>query len=467
MPLENQYGGPLDEAPTEPMQEGQRKGGGIEVRDEQGIDRARFLPLGRNRATGEAEFPVVPGAVMGLYEGMKDAVTLPKRAFDGEPIHPSDTMNFAMMTGPAGMTLRKTTAGTLKKIAGGQLNAFRKHGARIRGNKALEWAAKQRAQLKHLTKENRAAVDDVLNSVEGRLKGRTIKSDGPFMSNPRGTKSVAREGYLSPEEFHQIRINLNDVARAAAKGENPNYATASAANAIKNNLDEWFGSSKPDELFFNPRQGQKAQAIFSDNIKNYAAAKRAGKVQGKLSDAELRADATNSGKNFDNVMRNKVAKELEADAMSKRWGYSPEELAMARKFVEGGKMRNTARNMSNRLGGGGGLGQTFAGAGAGAALWGADMLSPGASALVGGGVMGAGAALKGAQNALSKAGANRLSDKMMSRAPYIQKHGNPNWAARQAAADTMMRGTYATEFPTQKAPPFTSMPPTPDDFRGM
>lgn len=106
------------------------------------------------------------------------------------------------------------------------------------------------------------------------------------------------------------------------------------------------------------------QALFERGRGNYAAAMRSNDLTGVLDRArtgileraEGRAQASYSGRNIDNTIRQKAEAILEKPKEIS--GLSDEQLAALENVTEGGPVRNTARYIGNLLGGGGGLGQT-------------------------------------------------------------------------------------------------------------
>src|SRR5690606_18899916 len=75
--------------------------------------------------------------------------------------------------------------------------------------------------------------------------------------------------------------------------------------------------------------------------------------------SEGRASAANSGRNLDNTIRSKVESLLEKPKEVS--GFADAELGALERVRDGGKVRNTAREIGNQLGGGGGLGSSMLG----------------------------------------------------------------------------------------------------------
>lgn len=182
---------------------------------------------------------------------------------------------------------------------------------------------------------------------------------------------------------------------------------------------------------------------------NYAAAMRSNDLTGVLDRAntgileraQTRAQASNSGRNLDNTIRQKIASLLEKPKEVS--GYSDAELAALNGVVEGSGPRNAARYVGNLLGGGGGLGQ-FVTSGIGAGV--------GSSAGPIGAAIGAtappavGVGAKMIANALAKRSLNSADEMMRMRSPLYQEAlaAAPtipsNLASRAAVAKALLMG---------------------------
>jgi hypothetical protein len=159
-----------------------------------------------------------------------------------------------------------------------------------------------------------------------------------------------------------------------------------------------------------------------------------------LERAEGRAQAANSGRNFDNTLRQKAEGILEKPKEIS--GLSDAELAALDRVVQGGAGRNTARYIGNLLGGGGGLGQAFM-AGLGAAP-GAMTGNPVLAVVGAGAPMAIGSGAKAIANALAKRDLRSVDELMRKRSPlYEERLANPEMKTlspekRAAVARAMM-----------------------------
>lgn len=159
---------------------------------------------------------------------------------------------------------------------------------------------------------------------------------------------------LSLDDLHSARRSLQ---KAAQDFTNPTEQ-AVASIAIKR-IDEFITRADPASVVAGPARA--AGDTFGEALGNYAAAARSREFAGKKSYAELRAAAANSGSNIDNALRQRVADLFNPSYPERLSGFTPDERALLDQFIRGGKARNTARNVSNFLGGGRGLGAMVSG----------------------------------------------------------------------------------------------------------
>jgi hypothetical protein len=223
--------------------------------------------------------------------------------------------------------------------------------------------------------------------------------------------------------------SLRESLQATAQNFNPQAAKdqLAASRAIKA-IDQFLPTiAEKDVLAGDPA---RTAALFERGRGDYAAASRSNDITGELDRArtgilersEGRAQAANSGRNLDNTLRQKSEAVLEKPKEIS--GYSDAELAALERVVEGGAGRNLARNISNKLGGGGGAAQTlFAGAGAGAGAAAAGI--PGA--LIGAAVPASvGAGARSIANMLAKKDMRAVDELLRKRSPlYEERLANP------------------------------------------
>lgn len=167
---------------------------------------------------------------------------------------------------------------------------------------------------------------------------------------------------------------------------------------------------------------------------NYAAAQRSNAITGTLDRAntgvldraEARADASHSGANIDNAIRQRVASFLQNP--SNVAGFSQPELDALNGVVSGGPIQNAARAIGNLFGGGGGLGHLFgmvSGFGIGHALGG----DAEAGAI--------GAMLPSSIGISAKALENALARRNLADADQIIRMNSPLYRAMQMQGETM------------------------------
>lgn len=177
---------------------------------------------------------------------------------------------------------------------------------------------------------------------------------------------------------------------------------------------------------------------------NYAAAKRSEFLAGKLDRAERQAAAANSGLNIENTIRQRANDILNSEKLQK--GYTPGELALIRKVVEGNVGRETLRYVGNLLGGGGGLGALITGAVTGGAMGSAT------PSLIGAGVVGAGLGAKVASGKIAKSAMRKVDLTTRMRSPLYQQMllDAPLEPASQVGNAAMMRALLLSQNTREK-----------------
>lgn len=225
---------------------------------------------------------------------------------------------------------------------------------------------------------------------------------------------VPEEAIVTGRNLHSIRKVLGKATQAADPTEK--QAAREAMRAF-------------DQFVENiPAQGiikgdpAAASAAFKEGNANWSAASRAANIDKKLTQAELRAAAANSGTNVANTIRQRMADVLINPKL--RQGYSPEELAQMEQIVRGTFTRNAMRFTGNMLGGGGGLGAVAVGTAGGLATGGPGAALP----LVGVG-------LRKLSEALTLRDVGELSKLIRSNTPLAKQLAPPmrNWANASAA----------------------------------
>jgi hypothetical protein len=212
-------------------------------------------------------------------------------------------------------------------------------------------------------------------------------------------------------------INLRQALQEQARRFDSPHESGAATVALKN-LDELF--DKANSSYFvagTPAEIRGVRDAIKEARANFAAGYRSDTVTGKAHEAEIRSAAANSGKNFDNTLRQRLA----GVALSRKQnsGFSPDEIKAMEGVIDGTLAMNATRNVSNLLGGGGGLGRlTTMAAGAGAGGASGDLTA----ALIGGvGLPAAGWALKKTENALTRREVKKLDNMLRLRSPEGRK----------------------------------------------
>ena len=243
------------------------------------------------------------------------------------------------------------------------------------------------------------------------------------LSDPRG--SYERQfGEIPPDTNIAPPLswveNHRRVLSQIAGGSDP--TERAAASTALSHVNDFLHGPPPDAVFSG--DAKAAGDLYRTANGNYASAKRSDLLQGIEEGADFQSGAANSGRNFDNVLRQRLRPYLDPSVKSKNLrGFSPDEVKAVSKVVEGGPLRNTTRVASNMLGGGGGWGSATE-ALMSAAL-GHELMGP-AGITAGVVVPATGYGLKVAQNAMAKRALNRADELVRSR--------NPLYREREAAS---------------------------------
>ncbi|WP_022722868.1 hypothetical protein [Rhodopseudomonas sp. B29] len=224
-------------------------------------------------------------------------------------------------------------------------------------------------------------------------------------------QKVPPSSRVTGDNFNSLRKTLGKVAQS------PDPAERAAASRAIDHLDDFVPTiSGKDVLAGDPAA---AAATLAEARGNYAAAKQAEKIDGKLVQAEVRAASANSGMNVANTIRQRMADVVLRPKEAR--GLRPEEIAQAKAISEGTRPQNALRAAGNMMGGGGGIGAAVIGAGAGVATGGPGAVLP----LVG-------MALRGVANQMTVRQAQKLSEAIRSRAPLASSAAKLQQAAAAA-----------------------------------
>lgn len=305
--------------------------------------------------------------------------------------------------------------------------------------------------------ELKAAKDAAYNSVENsgvEYSGQAIQNAIRELKGALTEKAAIAENY--PKTFNLIN-KLDDAPEGSGVqlkfldalrkqlGEVAGGDESFAARMAIKKLDDFIDAADPSSLMVRgsaapaggsanvPRIGgapgptpediakQAAQTI-RDARGNAAAGFRSDAITGVENAADLRAAAANSGNNIGNSIRQRLASLDLKDGGTR--GFSPEEVARLESIIRGTPGMNAARDIGNKLAGGGGAAQTALatiGASAGGAVGGV----PGA--IMGGSLpYTVGAGSRAIYNNMTKSQIGALDDLMRMRSPlYQQRAANP------------------------------------------
>jgi hypothetical protein len=381
-----------------------------------GRERYQTWPERLVRGIGGAakDFVALPGRVM------QEAQQSPPQISDSDVsvLSVPQAMNFAGFASPINPAVRagdkaipgaatnmvqvKTPVPTtqeLAKVGGDQLNAARESGLELTPNVLSEYAAKvKNNELRGIHPVDAPATYRKLADIENAPSG----------------------SFVTAGDLRALRDSLGTTAQ----NFNPQAARDQlAASRAIGKLDELLPSVDPKNVLAgNPAATHE---LFQKGSGNYAAAMRSNDITGKLDRAvtgiveraENRAQASHSGRNLDNTIRQKVASALEKPKEVS--GFSDAELGALQKVIDGGKVQNFARSVGNKFGGGGGSAQTVIAAllGVGGAQYGG---MPGA--IAGATIPTAvGASARSLANALAKRSLNSTDEMIRMRSPLYQE----------------------------------------------
>ena len=358
-----------------------------------------------------------------LYSGAKDAINLPgdwvQAAQSGQdlPNAGDRVMNMAMFgagVNPAvragdfaipGIATRGTTnaptVGAIDSAASAGYDAFRKAGI---------------------------GIDPRAVNQFGSILRQSLESSGFSESNsPQTFATIAK---LEKEQPAGAMFSANDFQSArqtfqkTAQNFNAGSDQGAAGKAI-GALDGFFNSVPPQGFVAGtPAEVAAARSAFADANANYAGARRAEQLDSREYKIGLQTNATNSGQNLDNKIRQSLTQLLTNPSASS--GYSPGELAQMEALVNGSRAMNASRWVGNQLGGGGGLGSLLA---KGTGMVAGGLLGHslgGEGGAIGGAIAGqhivgqVGGAAKSLENYLAQARLNDLNNTVRMRTPLGQ-----------------------------------------------
>lgn len=312
------------------------------------------------------------------------------------------------------------SAAELKAVGGAGRNAVRQMGIEYDPQAVVGLAAQTQADLMRTGLGPQVAKDT--NAVLAELQKLPAAGPGERVSADFTTTVEA------------ARANLQSIAQGAMDGQE-RRAASQAISA----LDQFIKQPPPAGVVAG--DAAAAGKLFSESNANYAAGSRGQTIDAIGTRGELRADATGSGRNFDNSVRGKVASFIEPSlnggpSRAERSGFTDTEINLLKSVVAGKTSTNALRFLSNILGGGGGLGTAIS-AGMGAAGGAGAAAATGNPLMMGLAIAppAIGFGLKTAENALTRRQLSGTSDALRMRSPAYRD--------AQAAAGTQSTNPQA------------------------
>lgn len=265
-----------------------------------------------------------------------------------------------ILPGVAPTVAAAPTRQALDEIGGNQFNALRASGATF----------------------PHADVNNVATQAAADLQERGL-TPGTYGTAPKANAVLADLAKVSEPQGPPIEISLSENPGAhygpfpARTPEKP--ASIVDLDAIRKAAGNVRGPSvDPSDQYGAGLVGNRILDLYSTNPEiaalsaeargNTGAAFRSEDIQNILANAQNRAAATGSGMNLGNSTRQRVASFIDP-SQNRAENFTPSEMAMLQRVVDGSRLQNAARKAGNILGGGGGLGSAGAGIG-GAALLG-------------------------------------------------------------------------------------------------
>jgi hypothetical protein len=211
------------------------------------------------------------------------------------------------------------------------------------------------------------------------------------------------------------------AARRAAQNAAQNFnkpVEQRVASALIQEIDRFLEGRDPKAVVAGPASA--ASDLYKAGNANYASGMRSDFLNGREELADLRAAASNSGRNYDNAMRQRLIAVIDPTNGKLGSGFNQAEKDAIEGVIRGDTTRNAARTVANKLGGGGGVIPTGIGGTVGA-LIGTSVGSPVAGAAAGaalGALPGEGA--KMLQNALARKAFKNVDEMVRMRSPLYE-----------------------------------------------
>src|SRR5579871_3867964 len=257
------------------------------------------------------------------------------------------------------------------------------------------------------------------NSVEQHLYNQGI---GPADA-PRTFAKLADARDIPPGAVAMPIDGLMGIRRGFSKLTADKSASdmdrAAAATAL-GHYQSFLENPPPEAVLAGP--ASTASDLVARGNANYSAGKRSQLVTNRGESADLQTGSTNSGRNYDNVLRQKL-RPLVDPTNPQRFqlnSFTPDEVDMVKGVVRGSETpgQNRLRTIGNLGGGGHGIAAT--GLGIAAGMMGDHIMGPAGTA-AGFAVPVAGSIARTVQNNNAKAAVEGLAEKLRQRSPLYQE----------------------------------------------
>ncbi len=297
----------------------------------------------------------------GILGAVKQAFTVGGRAAAGEipmwgpdghtsPELIGEGLNFVSVFNPVNPAIR---AGD--KVIPGVSRSFRQREVKAPTAQALTEAAESGYEaLRGLdARYTSQSISDMAMNLEQNLFSQGIngKTAPKTISTLRELQTPGRDTFATSSDVETIRRTFGKIGE-----DYQNPTDQGAAKRVRGAIDS-FLASPPDRSVVPGAEKAADQAgrVASNARGNYAAAKRAGRLDKLEESAADRAGASNSGRNTGNAIRQRAADVLKNIKLAS--GFTKDELDAIRTVARGTAGQNVTRFVGNLLGGGGGLGQ--------------------------------------------------------------------------------------------------------------
>jgi hypothetical protein len=249
-----------------------------------------------------------------------------------------------------------------------------------------------------------------------------------------------------------IRRGFSKLTADKSASDTDRMAAATALGHFQGFLE----NPPPEAVLAGP--ASTAADLVKQGNANYAAAKRSDTVTDKDDSADLGAASVNSGRNYDNIVRQKL-RPLVDPTSSQRFkltGFTDPEKQAVRNVVTGSETgsQNTLRRIGNLAGGGHGVMTSMLGAGAGAL--GDHMYGP-AGAIVGGvAPWVTGTVARNIQNQNAKNAVEGVGTMLRQRSPlFEQRQAAAGYTANPSPAGiAAVRGAVTSDDPNNGQPAY-------------